>query len=469
MSDLLAELSKPSVLLSLAWGGYLLALALWILLQKHEPAATLGWLLGLAFLPLLGFLLYYLFGPRRIRRHRLRRLRARRSLDEALRSCPEPEGADLSHLAQAVGEMPPSSCTALRVMPGGSETIDALIQAIGRARHHVHLEYYIFEPDQTGVLVRDALVGRAQAGVRVRLLLDALGSARLGSRFLRPLREAGVELAWFHPMRLRRLWRPLVNLRNHRKLAVIDGRVGFVGGVNIADAGNERLSAGAYHDLHLRLEGPVLHWLQLVFVEDWHYATGTALRDAQLWPNQLPGPITAQVLPSGPDTPWEPIHRVQVSAIERARRRAWLATPYFVPGEAALMALTSAALRGVDVRLLVPRQADSRVVTWAARSYYDQLLQAGVRVFEYLPRMLHSKALLVDEATAIVGSANFDHRSFRLNFELSVLLQDAGVAESLEAIFSEDLAQAEEVRVDRPGSFPARLAEASARLLSPLL
>ena len=469
MADLLASASDLRLWLSLVWGGYLLLLAVWILLQKHEPAATLGWLLSLALLPVVGFLFYYLFGPRRVRRQRLRRLRARRSLAEAWSCCPDPEGADLSHLAQASGEMPPTTCSALRLLPGGSATIDALLAAIARAQHHAHLEYYIFEPDRTGSLVRDALIARARAGVRVRLLLDAVGSARLNARFLRPLREAGAQIAWFHPLRLRRVWRPLLNLRTHRKLVVIDGRVGFVGGVNICDEGNERLSAGAYHDLHLRLEGAILQWLQLVFVEDWHYATGTALRDDRLWPAQLPGPIAAQVLPSGPDLPWEPIHRVQVSAIERARHRVWLATPYFVPSESARMAITSAALRGLDVRLLVPEMADSRIVTWAARSYFDELLQAGVRIFEYLPRMLHSKALLVDEDTAIIGSANFDHRSFRLNFELSVLLQDAGVGATLQDILATDMLQAREVTGLRRLALHQRLAEAAARLASPLL
>lgn len=469
MNELLAQLPDPRLLLSLVWGGYILALAFWILLQKQEPAATLGWLLSLALLPVLGFVLYFFFGPQRVKRHRLRRLRARRSLGESWRDCPEPIGADLQHLAQATGEMPPTSCTALRLFPGGSDTIDALLAGIARAQKHVHLEYYIFEPDQTGTLVRDALIARARAGVRVRLLVDAMGSGRLGRHFLAPLKQAGVEVAWFHPLRLRRIWRPLVNLRTHRKLVVIDGRVGFIGGVNICDEGNERLSAGAFHDLHLRVEGRILHWLQLVFVEDWHYATGVSLRDAQLWPNHLPGPIVAQVLPSGPDMPLEPIHRVMVTAMERADRRVWLATPYFVPSEAARMALTSAALRGLDVRLLVPEHADSRVVTWAARSYFDELTAVGVRIFEYLPRMLHSKALLIDDETVIIGSANFDPRSFRLNFELNVLLHDRSVADNLELILADDMVQARELVGERPLRPHMRLAEATARLLSTLL
>ena len=180
--------------------------------------------------------------------------------------------------------------------------------------------------------------------------------------------------------------------------------------------------------------------------------------------------MVAQALPAGPDSPWEPIHRVKVEAIHQANHRVWLVTPYFVPGEAARMALTSAALRGLDVRVLLPARSDSILVSAAARSYYDELLAAGVRVFEYQPRMLHSKALLVDDDTCIIGSANFDHRSFRLNFELSVLLHDPGLAGELQAEIESSLGHCREVRGDDPpGPFRRRLGDACARLLSPLL
>jgi cardiolipin synthase len=257
-------------------------------------------------------------------------------------------------------------------------------------------------------------------------------------------------------------------LRCHRKIVVVDGSIGFTGGINISDTENPSLRADAFHDLHLRMDGEAVRWLQMAFVEDWVYATGRVPKEIEQWPELAAGPIRTQVLPAGPDSPLETIHRVMVTALHHSRERVWLATPYFVPGEAARMALTSAALRGLDVRLLVPLHSDSAWVTAAARSYFDELIAAGVRVFEY-PQMLHTKALLVDSDTCVLGSSNFDNRSFRLNFELCVLFLDRGVATSLEAILAHDWSKAREVIGPRQLRFWPRLGEALARLLSPLL
>lgn len=459
--------------ISLAWALHIAGLAVWIVLQKREPVATLSWLLALALLPVLGFVIYFFLGPRRIRRQRLRRLLTRERLAQLTPDAEAPAEPGLQRLAQMVTGFPPTHCTETTLLPGGEATIDAIVAAIGQARDHIHLEYYIFEPDHTGRQVRDALVARARAGVRVRLLLDAVGSARLGRRFLAPLREAGARIAWFHPVspaRLRaRLRLPLINFRTHRKLVVIDGALGFTGGVNICDEGNARHSASAFHDLHVSLRGEAVRWLQVTFVEDWHYATGRILDEAALWPALPRGEIPCHVLPSGPDSRWEPVHRLAVEAIHQARERVWLVTPYFVPSEAALLALTAAAQRGLEVRLLVPRRGDSRLVTWAARSYFGELMRAGVAVYEYRPRMLHSKALLIDRTLAVVGSANFDHRSFRLNFELCVAWWDRGVAQRLESLLAQDFEAAERLPTRRRISRFQRLMEAIARLLSPLL
>lgn len=468
-SELWPEL-KP-VVIGL-WGLYLVVLSVWIVMQQREPIATLSWIMSLALLPVIGLVIYHFFGPQRIKRQQSRRSRSRAGLSGALPPGLKPSSdcITVARLGQASTGFAPATATRVGLLVDGAAKYDALLEAIAAARHHVHVEYYIFEPDRTGTLIRDALVERARAGVRVRVLLDAVGSSRLSRAFLAPLREAGVEFAWFHPAKLRWIWRPRVNLRNHRKVVVVDGLLGFTGGINVTDEENERLDPGAYHDLHLRLEGEVVRWLQLTFLEDWHYATGIALRDEHLWPQAATGTVLAQVLISGPDSPWEAIHRVKVEAIHQANRRVWLVTPYFVPGEAARMALSSAALRGLDVRVIVPARSDSRIVSAAARSYFDELIAAGVRVFEFGPRMLHSKAMLVDEDSCLFGSANFDHRSFRLNFELSLMVNDIGVAAVLEGQILADLEHCREIKADRPkASFPRRLGDACARLFSPLL
>lgn len=469
--DALLAIPHLKTWLFAGWLLYFLWLGGWILLQKREPVATLSWLISLAALPYLGFLVYYFFGPQRIKRHRARRRRHHAVLYPDTGG---QESVELRTLAHATTGLAPSTARDVRLLVDGGNTYPALLEAIAGAHDHIHLEYYIYNPDRTGSALLNALVERARAGVKVRLLLDAIGSSCAKARFFAPLLAAGGELAWFHPVRPWMLWkRPWMNLRTHRKLVVIDGAVGFLGGINITDEEDERLRPDAYRDLHLRVEGDIVRSLQEVFVEDWAYATQRKdfIGDvARAMPPAQVGPIRSQLLTSGPDSPWEAIHRVQVSAIHAANRRVWLSTPYFVPGEAAMMALTSAALGGLDVRLLVPRTSDSRLVTWCMRSYYDELLAAGVKVYEYGPRMLHSKTLLVDDQLAIIGSANFDHRSFRLNFEASLLFEDATVAAALAALVEGEFAFAPRVRADRNRPlFTARLPEALARLMAPLL
>ena len=234
----------------------------------------------------------------------------------------------------------------------------------------------------------------------------------------------------------------------------------------------------AYHDVHLRIEGSAVRWLQTTFLEDWAYATGEDPRQMdeaidrllpRLPAHESAGDIPVQIVTSGPDSALEAIHRMHVAAIHSAVQRAWLTTPYFVPGEPALMALTSAALRGVDVRLLVPRRSDSLVVSAAARSYYDELIAAGVKIWEYKARMLHSKTLVVDDNCAMIGTANFDNRSFRLNFEVCAVIYGPALAKPLVAQFETDLRSASPVRANRKRRFLPQLGDATARLFSPLL
>jgi cardiolipin synthase len=468
--------------LSLAWSAYIAVLSVWIVMQKRAPVSTLSWILSLALLPFVGFFVYYFLGPQRLAKQRLKRLRSRASaqgaadvalLREAREKAP-PALRQLAALGTATCGLPVSSATGVEMLSGGARTFDAIFEAIRQARHHVHLEYYIFEPDRIGTQLRDLLVEKAREGVAVRLLIDALGSKRIGRKFMAPMHAAGIRVALFHDTRIGRRLRPVTNYRTHRKIVVCDGRIGFTGGLNITDEEDERTRADAYHDVHVRLEGSVVRWLQTTFLEDWTYATGEAAKDLdellpQLMPQVDAGEIPVQIVTSGPDNPLEAIHRMHVAAINTSTHRAWLTTPYFVPGEPALMALTSAALRGVDVRLLVPRRSDSLIVSAAARSYFQELMAAGVRVWEYKARMLHSKTLVVDDNCAMIGTANFDNRSFRLNYEVMAVVYGDALARPLAAQFETDLHSASSVRGLHKQPFLRRLGDSTARLFSPLL
>jgi cardiolipin synthase len=326
--------------------------------------------------------------------------------------------------------------------------------------------------------------------VRVRVLVDGVGSSALGRSFLRPMREAGVMFARFNPVTFARI-RSRVDFRNHRKIVVCDGTVGFTGGVNISDdylpavegprPALERLReaqkekkghAGPWRDTHVRVTGDAVRWLQLTFLDDWYYATGYAARDKEYFPAQArAGEHLVQIVASGPDRDVEPIQKMYFAAIATARERVLVTTPYFVPDDAILTALTTSAMRGVDVRVLVPRRSDSLVVTAAARSYYDTLLAAGVRIYEYQPTMIHAKTVVVDDFFAAVGTANMDNRSFRLNFEVTAILYGEAHAATLATQFEEDLGASKEVTLASRQHVRLRwrVAEAGARIFSPLL
>jgi cardiolipin synthase len=454
---------------------YLVGVTGWLLLQKRSPIATLAWILALGMLPVVGLILYFFVGPRRVHKNRLRKLRARLRVRAA---APAPSHAHDPHevrstqllkLGTRMEGSPASSCDDLTVLVNGVATYAAIEEAIRAARHHVHLEYYIFEADQSGTRLRDLLIERARQGIEVRLLVDAVGSGKASDRFFRPLRDAGGKVARFNRVTLARLRPRLLNFRTHRKIVVGDGAVGFTGGINITDTQNEAvLGARAFRDTHLRLVGAAVRWLQLVFLEDWHYATGHAPMEAIYFPDPPRGARCVQIVASGPDHDWEAIRNMYFAAIASAEERVLVTTPYFVPDEPILAALVTAALRGVDVRVMVPRRSDSWLVTIAGRSYFDDLIRAGVHVYEYLPGMLHAKTLVVDRDFAAIGTANMDNRSFRLNFEVSAIAHDEAVATRLAEIFEEDARRARVVQ-RRHEALPARLAEAGARLLSPLL
>lgn len=335
------------------------------------------------------------------------------------------------------GVFPATRDNAVEVLLSGDEAYDAFERAVRDARHHIHFEFYIWRADETGRRFRDLLMEKARAGVEVRVLYDGIGGSEVHGEFMRPLVEAGGRAAPFLPVNIfeRRL---RVNFRNHRKIIVVDGQVGFTGGVNIGDEYRE------WEDTAVRLEGPVVYQLQEVFAEDWYFATGENLATNLYFPPAFgpsaceapPGSATARVIASGPDLKRQIMHQVFFMAISLARTRIWLVTPYFIPEQSIIAALTTAALRGVDVQLIVPGDgaSDVSIARWAGQAFYEELLESGVKIHEYKGKVLHAKVLLVDDVWSFVGSANLDIRSFRLNFEINCLVSDPRDAPTLRGV-----------------------------------
>lgn len=464
------------VALEIVW---VVALAVWIVLEKRPAASTLAWIFGLAFLPVAGAFVYYLIGPRRLQR---RGARYRQELEQLF-----PQGApwapprELSRdigrqvrLAVGAAEAPLLEAEQWELFTEGAPCFAAMVEQVARARHHVHIENYIWESGRTAGELLAGLVERARAGVEVRVLLDGVGAAGVRRRDFAALLAAGGEVEFFNPPRLGLLRSRFLNFRSHRKITVVDGRVGFTGGMNVSD--RQTIGVGGeppWRDTQLFFTGRAVHALQAVFVANWASTSSRPL----LGDTYYPPPTSAgrgtpvQVVASGPDRAVYPIHELLVSAISASDERTWLTTPYFVPDEPLVNALRTAAHRGVDVRLLLPRRSDSRFVDAAMRSYYEELGASGVRIFEYLPRLLHAKTALIDDELALVGTANLDNRSLRLNFEVAVALHGRQPAAALAAAFARDLRDAAEVRRDRARTlgFPRRLGEAAARLFAPVL
>ena len=462
-----------------AVGAVIIAVGQWALIPRllaqrsKAPAATLAWLWTLLFFPGLGALLYLLIGSERVARRSLalrkdltRHLVARLARDHdksaSLLAMPELE---------RVNGCPPSSGNAVTLLSDGTAFFPVLLEAIAAAQHHLHVEFYIWRNDRAGILVRDALVQAAQRGVQVRVLVDEMGSVFLWRSFFAPLMKAGGEFSWFHTFSPTR-GRFHLNLRNHRKLVIADGTVAFTGGMNIGD---EYWSGGKLppcRDLAVRMLGPVVTQLAEVFAQDWYFSTGQALKSAEYYPpSKCGGDIAAQLVPGAPDNDIDEVQLTTLALLHRAEKRIRLITPYFVPEPPLLAALQLAAMRGVDVAILVPAKGDHFYLTHVMRSYYDDLLPHGVRIFEYYPRMLHAKVLTVDGRHTMTGSANFDIRSLRLNFELNVVFACGNITEATDRIFDETTRASREVLLETYQRRPLRhkIAEAIFRPAAPLL
>ena len=357
----------------------------------------------------------------------------------------------------------------VRVLLNGDATFTAILEAIERAKHYVIVQFFIVRADPLGQLLKELLIAKAQAGVRVYFLYDSIGSFDLPRRYVDALRAAGVET---HPFATKRVFvnRFQINFRNHRKIVIVDGERAFVGGHNVGVeylGGNPRLSP--WRDTHVEVRGPAVASIQFVFTEDWYWATQ---RLPEVGPASPSGDdMHCMVLSSGPADKQETCSLFFVEAINAARERIWITTPYLIPDEAVFSALRLAVLRGVDVRIMIPSRRDHHVVFAASKLYAYDAINAGVRIFRYQPGFLHQKVVLVDDIAASIGSANLDNRSFRLNFEIMVLTVDSGFASQVEAMLLEDFAQSYEIDVNDYRGAPAwrRMTMHVARLFSPIL
>ena len=448
---------------------------------RRSPEAAKGWLLLFMLAPLPALLVYTFIGRARHpkwRRDRVKKLPsiiadalgdARRTLSLAVCQ-PPPQLVSTAALGRAIGRQPPVAGSVIGLEPDYDRVIMRLAEDIDAARDHVHLLFYIFSDDAAGEIVLSALEGASRRGVVCRLMIDAIGSSGSRRRIARRLAKSDVQLQIMLPVRF---WGKFAraDMRNHRKVAVIDGSVGWVGSQNIINAKSE--ASFANQELMLRVTGPIVAELQIVFIGDWYLETETALRAAELFPTPHieQGGGIAQIVASGPDYPRARVDMLFVALIEAAHHRLVLTTPYFIPSEPLLFALRAAALRGLQVVLIVSAASDSRFIDLAQGSYFDVLLEVGVQVAECEIHFLHAKHMTVDHEIALVGSSNLDMRSFELNSEVTLVSYDRGVVEQLHALESQYLAGSRMLDLSewRARGFASKVAGNIARLLSPLL
>jgi cardiolipin synthase A/B len=473
----------------------LILVCLRIIYDTTSTNKTLAYLLLVIFIPVVGMLFYFSFGIN----YRKRRVYTKKLIqDDVLRSEVIKEivsetalnlernsavigdASSLVHLLLRDSVSPLTTGNCVKLLLNGEEKFPEVFKAIKSARHHIHIQYYIYEDDVIGNQVKDLLIQKAGQGVEVRFIYDAFGSRSIRKRFLRELNSTGIEAYPFNQIRFLPLANRL-NYRNHRKIIVVDGHCGFVGGINVSDRyiNNGEKKKGKkqnlyWRDTHLRIDGPGVQYLQYLFFCDWNFCSRQKLQPGPVYfpDNKHPeGNQSVQIAASGPDSPTSTIMLSLLKAINLARNEVLLTTPYFIPGETILNALKVASLGGVSVKLLAPGISDSRLVNAAAWSYYDDLLRAGVEIYLYRKGFIHVKTLVVDNYVSIAGTANMDYRSFDLNFEVNAVVYGDKLAGELRKTFFHDLAHAEKIEPEVWRKRPVfkQMPERIARLLSPLL
>lgn len=467
-----------SIIFIVLYSLTIIGLVLLVLLENRNPLKTIPWVIVLICVPGIGLIFYYFFG-RDNRRLRIITRRIYKRFRKQVHIENQPQNlnvvpAEYLPLARLLNNSNYSAIfngSDISVFTNGKDKFDALLKDIANARHHIHLQYYIFEDDRIGHAIKDALIKKANEGVKVRVIYDDMGSWSTKNKFFEEMKEKGIEIFAFLKV-VFPILTSKVNYRNHRKIVTIDGEIGYIGGMNIADRYVEGNKLGPWRDTHFRIIGPGVYGLQASFLLDWYAISSNLLKGKEYYP-ELPtySDIKMQVVMSGPTTQWRTLMQAFIFCISNAKKRIYIQTPYFLPTEALNQALQMAALGGIDVRLMIPKRSDTKSAQMATYSYVDKMLKAGVKVYLYDKGFLHSKILLIDDALTCFGSSNFDFRSFEHNFEVNVFAYQQEFAVKMGDMFKQDIRDCEELTypVWRKRPITKRLVESFMRLFAPLL
>ena len=456
-----------------------------IFLENKNPSRTVAWLLVLVLLPVLGFGLYILFG----RSYRKQKKAEAKVLSDSDRmgkaaevqsnllefiDLPQNQNDANKRLIQLLlknAKAPFSMKNKVTVLTNGLSKFNRLFTAIERAEDHIHLEYFIIKDDRVGNELKELLIKKVRQGVSVRVIIDDVGSMALGKKYINSLTSEGIEVYSFFKVAFPIFSRDL-NYRNHRKIVVIDGIIGFVGGLNIGDEyiGNSS-KFEFWRDTHLEIKGEAVYALQTIFLNDWNYVSKQVVQGAGYYPHvETHYSSMVQIAASGPDSEWKCILQAFYKMIANATEKIWITTPYLVPEESILMGLKTAALSGIDVRIIIPSQPDHFFVYWASQDNIQQLLEAGVKIYRYKTGFIHSKIMIIDQSVATVGTANLDIRSMEINFEVNAFLYDEDVISRLDEDFIKDLEESisYDLEAFKKRAIYRKILEAAGRLVSPL-
>ncbi|MBO0340448.1 MAG: cardiolipin synthase [Bacteroidota bacterium] len=454
-----------------------LVMVISLLLNGVRPSKTLAWLLAIFTIPVAGALLYILFG-------RNRRKSKMFSLKNQFGSLIEPENATchpnlsgnkqrITSLIHKTSNCPITCHNDLDLLKDGKNTFESIFQALEEAKEHIHLQYYIFEDGLLADKLLEVFERKIGENVTIRLLYDGIGSYSLSKKYLKKLKKMGVETAQFLPFKFGRFLSAL-NYRNHRKIIIIDNKIGFTGGINISDKylkGDPAL--GKWHDTHLKIEGEAVDFLNRTFVTDWYLASGKKV-DVSTFHMYRPlkEGTSLQIVPSGPDDDFDVMEQVYFSIINSSEKYLYIVNPYIIPNHAILQALVTAALSGVDVRILMSSSTDIKLVDWCVRAYFESYLKAGIKIYLYAEGFLHSKVMLCDDEIASIGTANLDNRSLQQNYEAQVFVYDASLCKHMKTDFLKDCEKStllSDYKKYKERPWGKKLIEGFAKLLSPLL